>query len=130
MFNAWLLAFFVEITAISVTERVDTEIPCTGTGKLRKCDRYVLPVCVDHNVDQVIGAFALIIACKAYSEGVGISWNGHIPCVNVMSVDIFHTAYCIGKLPGDNRVVFTEPDHKFEKFKKIVIFLQKLPVDP
>ena len=40
MFNAWLLAFFVEITAISVTERVDTEIPCTGTGKLRKCDRY------------------------------------------------------------------------------------------
>ena len=88
MFNAWLLAFFVEITAISVTERVDTEIPCTGTGKLRKCDRYVLPVCVDHNVDQVISAFALIIACKAYSEGVGISWNGHIPCVNVMSVDI------------------------------------------
>ena len=61
---------------------------------------------------------------------MGISWNGHIPCVNVMGVDIFHTAYSVGKLPGDNRVVLTEPDHKFEKFKKIVIFLQKIPVDP
>ena len=84
----------------------------------------------DEETSSIKMAFALIIACKAYSEGVGISWNGHIPCVNVMSVDIFHTAYCVGKLPGDNRVVFTEPDHKFEKFKKIVIFLQKLPVDP
>ena len=47
-----------------------------------------------------------------------------------MSVDVLHAADSVWKLAGDNRVIFSELDHIFEKLKKIMIFLQKIPVDP
>ena len=128
--NAWFLAFFIEITTFSVAKSIDTEIPCARTCKLRKCNRHIFPVCIDDNVDQIVSTFALVIACKTYSEGVCVSWNRHILCINVVGVDIFHTAHCIWKLTGDNRMIFSELDHKFEKFEKIMIFLKKMPVDP
>ena len=61
---------------------------------------------------------------------MGISRNGHISCIDIVSVDVLHAADSVWKLAGDNRVIFSELDHIFEKFKKIMIFLQKVPVDP
>ena len=96
-------------------------MPCTVSLKIWKGDGYILPVGIDCDVDKIIFSFILVITCKADTEGTCISWNINFFCIEVMCVDRIHAADRIREFLVDNRVLFTEGNHKFEEFKEIPV---------
>ena len=105
-------------------------MPCTTSVKIRKSDRNIFPESIDRNIDQIIVSFFLIISCKAYTECTCITRNICLISIYIVCMDRIHATDRSRKLFVDDRMLFTECNHKFEKFKQIFILFQHSPVKP
>ena len=105
-------------------------MPADTSVMIGKSDLYILPVGVDGNADQVVASFFFIVSGESYGKGPGIPGHGAVVAVNAVSAQRLHAADRIGKFFADNPVFMSVGDHKFEKFKKISVFLQQRPVYP
>ena len=115
---------------VSISIRIDAQVPCASSVKIWKRDRDVFPESIDCDIDQVIFSFFFIVSRKAHTEGTCISWNICFLCIQIMCMDRIHAADGCGQLFVDDRMLFAEGNHKFKEFKQIFVLFEHTPVQP
>ena len=104
--DSCFLAFRIAILSITVSIRIDAQMPCAPSVKIRKSDRDIFPERINCYIDQVIFAILFIISGEAHAECTRITRNIHFLCIKIMRVDRIHSTDRSRELFVDNRMLF------------------------